>query len=101
MEFLAEELDALRFLDLDIFTEEEKAYILQSRPTSRAECTKLMLGYICQKNDNDIEKFIHEIKQKKRFVWDQISTQGKINITTLITHLHASLVDFMQPYISV
>ncbi|XP_053402533.1 uncharacterized protein LOC128557905 [Mercenaria mercenaria] len=72
--FLVEELDAVCFLYLDIFTKEEKESILAERVSSRAECTKLMLNFTLAKTEEEQLKFLHELQEKKRFVWNHIHT---------------------------
>lgn len=73
---LVEELEALGFLKLDIFTEEERDRIMKSRPISRAESTKVLVDIVLTKCENDIIIFLEEIKQRKPFVWSQIYPTG-------------------------
>ncbi|XP_060587967.1 uncharacterized protein LOC132743463 [Ruditapes philippinarum] len=70
--FLTEELDAIKFMDLDIFTDVEKKSINENRLLSRASGTRCMFDLALDKSDEDLDALIDEIKKRKEYVWNRM-----------------------------
>ncbi|XP_060580667.1 uncharacterized protein LOC132737402 isoform X2 [Ruditapes philippinarum] len=73
--FMVEEIDSVLFQDLDIFTQEEKYKLCELRKVSRAKATMEMFTFLLAKPESDVDKFLEEIKLKKKFIWNHICSE--------------------------
>jgi hypothetical protein len=73
---MVEEIDSVLFQDLDIFTQEEKYKLCELRKVSRAKATMEMFTFLLAKPESDVDKFLEEIKLKKKFIWNHICSEG-------------------------
>ncbi|XP_053401561.1 uncharacterized protein LOC128557673 isoform X2 [Mercenaria mercenaria] len=70
--FLVEELDPIIFMQLDMFTKGEAEAVRIERVSSRAKATRRMIEIVLAKTEDEVRKFMTEIKLRKEFVWKHI-----------------------------